>query len=174
MRVKNSAVSLSDAAFVDAASNLISRYLREYNQSQQSPPTPGVRPPTSSEGDAPLQEEPEDTGGTQVYLGFRCDDTQGLAQVLDALDASNKTGVFFFPPDELEREDDLLYRILGSGHSVGLLAEGETAAATRRLLEEGSRTLERVGYVRTALALVPEGQRSWPFRRRAGSAGTRR
>lgn len=34
VRVKNSAVSLSDAAFVDAASNLISRYLREYNQSQ--------------------------------------------------------------------------------------------------------------------------------------------
>ena len=97
MRVKNSAVSLLTLLFVDAASNLISRYLREYNQSQQSPPTPGVRPPTSSEGDAPLQEEPEDTGGTQVYLGFRCDDTQGLAQVLDALDASNKTGVFFFP-----------------------------------------------------------------------------
>ena len=159
VRVKNSAVSLSDAAFVDAASNLISRYLREYSQSQQSPPTPGIRPPTSSGTDAPLQEEPEDTGNTLVYLGFRCDDTQGLAQVLDALDANNKTGVFFFPADGLEREDDLLYRILGSGHSVGLLAEGETAAATRRLLKEGSRTLERVGYVRTALALVPEGQR---------------
>lgn len=160
VRVKNSAVSLSDAAFVDAASNLISRYLREYSQSQQSPPTPGIRPPTSSGTDAPLQEEPEDTGNTLVYLGFRCDDTQGLAQVLDALDANNKTGVFFFPADGLEREDDLLYRILGSGHSVGLLAEGETAAATRRLLEKGSRTLERIGYVRTTLALVPDGQRS--------------
>ena len=57
VRVKNSAVSLSDAAFVDAASNLISRYLREYSQSQQSPPTPGIRPPTSSGTDAPLQEE---------------------------------------------------------------------------------------------------------------------
>ena len=134
VRVKNSAVSLSDAAFVDAASNLISRYLREYSQSQQSPPTPGIRPPTSSGTDAPLQEEPEDTGNTLVYLGFRCDDTQGLAQVL--------------------------YRILGSGHSVGLLAEGETAAATRRLLEKGSQTLERIGYVRTTLALVPDGQRS--------------
>lgn len=145
VRVKNSAVSLSDAAFVDAASNLISRYLREYSQSQQSPPTPGIRPPTSSGTDAPLQEEPEDTGNTLVYLGFRCDDTQGLAQVLDALDANNKTGVFFFPADGLEREDDLLYRILGSGHSVGLLAEGETAAATRRLLEKGSQTLERIG-----------------------------
>ena len=137
VRVKNSAVSLSDAAFVDAASN-----------------------PTSSGTDAPLQEEPEDTGNTLVYLGFRCDDTQGLAQVLDALDANNKTGVFFFPADGLEREDDLLYRILGSGHSVGLLAEGETAAATRRLLEKGSRTLERIGHVRTTLALVPDGQRS--------------
>lgn len=160
VRVKNSAVSLSDAAFVDAASNLISRYLREYSQSQQSPPTPGIRPPTSSGTDAPLQEEPEDTGNTLVYLGFRCDDTQGLAQVLDALDANNKTGVFFFPADGLEREDDLLYRILGSGHSVGLLAEGETAATTRRLLEKGSQTLERIGYVRTTLALVPDGQRS--------------
>ena len=160
VRVKNSAVSLSDAAFVDAASNLISRYLREYSQSQQSPPTPGIRPPSSSGTDAPLQEEPEDTGNTLVYLGFRCDDTQGLAQVLDALDANNKTGVFFFPADGLEREDDLLYRILGSGHSVGLLAEGETAAATRRLLEKGSQTLERIGYVRTTLALVPDGQRS--------------
>ena len=44
VRVKNSAVSLSDAAFVDAASNLISRYLREYSQSQQSPPTPAPGP----------------------------------------------------------------------------------------------------------------------------------
>ena len=80
--------------------------------------------------------------------------------MLDALEARNKAGVFFFPADALEREDDLLYRILGSGHSVGLLAEGETAAATRRLLEEGRRTLERVGYVRTTLALVPDSQRS--------------
>lgn len=160
VRVKSGAVSLSDADFVDAASNLISRYLREYNQAQQSPPTPGVRPPTASGTESPLQEEPETTDNPQVYLGFRCDDTQGLAQVLDALEARNKAGVFFFPADALEREDDLLYRILGSGHSVGLLAKGETAAATRRLLEEGRRTLERVGYVRTTLALVPDSQRS--------------
>ena len=50
--------------------------------------------------------------------------------------------------------------VLGSGHSVGLLAEGSTLAATRQLLEEGGRTLERVGYTRTTLALVPESQRS--------------
>lgn len=160
VRVKSGAVSLTDSDFVDAASNLISRYLREYNQAQQSPPTPGVRPPTASGTELPLQEEPESTDNPQVYLGFRCDDTQGLVQVLDALEARNKAGVFFFPADALEREDDLLYRILGSGHSVGLLAEGETTAATRRLLEEGRRTLERIGYVRTTLALVPDSQRS--------------
>ena len=68
--------------------------------------------------------------------------------------------MFFFPADGLDRQDDLLYRILGSGHSVGLLAEGSTLAATRQLLEEGGRTLERVGYTRTTLALVPESQRS--------------
>ena len=51
-------------------------------------------------------------------------------------------------------------RILGSGHSVGLLAEGNTLAATRQLLEEGGQVLERVGYTRTTLALVPESQRA--------------
>ena len=79
---------------MDAASNLISRYLREYSQSQQSRLPPASARPPRSGTDAPLQEEPEDTGNTLVYLGFRCDDTQGLAQVLDALDANNKTGVF--------------------------------------------------------------------------------
>ena len=43
---------------------------------------------------------------------------------------------------------------------MGLLAEGNTLAATRQLLEEGGQVLERVGYTRTTLALVPESQRS--------------
>ena len=83
-----------------------------------------------------------------------------MEEVLDALEARNKAAVFFFPAEKLERQDDLLYRILGSGHSVGLLAEGSDLAATRRLLEEGNQVLERVGYTRTTLALVPESQRA--------------
>lgn len=164
LRIKNSAVGLPDGKFVEAASNLIARYIREYNQANQSAAAPGVRPPTSGGSQAdpelPIEEEPDTAGSVPVYLGFRCDQDQGLEEVLDALEARNKAAVFFFPAEKLERQDDLLYRILGSGHSVGLLAEGSDLAATRRLLEEGNQVLERVGYTRTTLALVPESQRA--------------
>ena len=164
LRIKNSAVGLPDGKFVEAASNLIARYIREYNQANQSAAAPGVRPPTSGGSQAdpelPIEEEPDTAGSVPVYLGFRCDQDQGLEEILDALEARNKAAVFFFPAEKLERQDDLLYRILGSGHSVGLLAEGSDLAATRRLLEEGNQVLERVGYTRTTLALVPESQRA--------------
>ncbi len=68
-----------------------------------------VRPPRRPSahqlrGDAPLQEEPEDTGGTQVYLGFRCDDTQGWPRCWTLWTQATKQACFF-PLDELERED---------------------------------------------------------------------
>ena len=166
VRIKNSSVSLSDARFVDAASNLIARLLREYNQSNQSSAIPGVSPPTPSVGedpepsDPPIEEEPDTADIVPVYLGFRCDNTQGLSSILDVLEDNNRAVVFFFPADGLERQDDLLYRILGSGHSVGLLAEGSSLTATRRLLEEGNQILEQVGYTRTTIALVPDSQRA--------------
>ena len=166
VRIKSSSVVLSDEDFADAATNSIARRLREYNQANQSTPTPGVLPPTTSGGgqtettDPPIQQEPETSGSVPTYLGFRCDDDQALSDILDALADENRAAVFFFPPDKLERQDDLLYRILGSGHSVGLLAEGANLSATWQLLEEGNQTLERVGYTRATIALVPESQRA--------------
>ena len=167
LRIKNSSAVLSDSTFVEAASNSIARYLREYNQSQQSSAAPGVLPPTTSpseepESSSPIQEETDatDTSSVPTYLGFRCDTEEGLSDILDTLEANNRAAVLFFPAGSLERQDDLLYRILGSGHSIGLLAEGSTLSATRRLLEEGNRILEQVGYIRTTVALVPASQRS--------------
>ena len=165
VRIKDNSVVLSDPDFVEAATLSISRELRSYNQANQSTATPGVRPPTGGSGetetnDLPIEEEPDTADSIPVYLAFRCDDDQGLSDILDILDERNRAAVFFFPAEELERQDDLLYRILGSGHSVGLLAEGSSLAATRQLLEEGGQVLERVGYTRTTLALVPERQRS--------------
>ena len=54
-------------------------------------------------------------------------------------------------------EGDLVRRILGTGHSVGILAEGEEV---RPLLEQGSLALERAAQTRTTLAYVPAGQRA--------------
>ena len=165
VRIKSSAVVMDDATFVEAASNSFARLLREYNQANQSSPTPGVRPPTTSPSEEPdtseppIQDEPDNTDRTPAYLGFRCDDDEGLSDILDTLDAYNRAAVFFFPAETLERQDDLLYRIIGSGHSIGLLAEGSSLTATQQQLEESSQILEQSGYLRTTLALVPESQR---------------
>ena len=120
VRIKDNSVVLSDAKFVEAATLSISRELRAYNQANQSTAAPGVRPPTGSSGetettDPPIEEEPDTADSVPVYLAFRCDDDQGLSDILDALDERNRAAVFFFPVEGLERQDDLLYRILGSG-----------------------------------------------------------
>ena len=73
--------------------------------------------------------------------------------------ATVKGRVFFFDAEGLEREDDLIFRILGSGHSIGLIAQGRTAAGTRRLLEQANETLSEVAYTRASVVLVPENQR---------------
>ena len=170
VRIKSSGVVLSDASFVDAAQNSIRSRLRDYYQASQSQPTPGVLPPTTSSGGSSDSEEPEtdikvpddpvDTDVIPTYLAFRCEDSQGLGSILDELDRNSQRAVFLFSAEELEREDDLLYRILGSGHSVGLIAQGNSTAATRRQLEQANETLAQVGYTRTSIALVPESQRA--------------
>lgn len=163
VRVKSSAVVLSDARYVDAAQNSIRSRLRDYYQANQGQLTPGVLPPSYQPDDpdpeVPATEDPENTDVTPIYLGFQCKDTQGLKEILDALEAENQRAVFFFSAQELEREDDLLYRILGSGHSVGLTAQGRTASATGQMLDQANQILAQVGYTRTSIALVPEGQR---------------
>ena len=163
VRVRNSASVLSDAVFVDAAVNSIAYTLREYNQANQSSPAPGVLPPSApeepEESEPPAVQEPEEPDQVPIYLGFRCEEDSGLSSILDLLETEGLSAVFFFSAEQFQRQDDLLYRILGSGHSVGLLAEGSTAAATQRLLEEGNQALERAAYTRTAIALVPEAQR---------------
>ena len=60
----------------------------------------------------------------------------------------------------LEEHGDLVRRMLGEGHSVGLLALGDTADQTRRLLERGSELLAGTAHSRTTLAMVPDEQRA--------------
>ena len=51
-------------------------------------------------------------------------------------------------------------RMLGSGHLVGILAQGEDPDQTRALLERGTAALETQAHTRSTLAYVPEGQQS--------------
>lgn len=163
VRIKSSGVVLSDYSFVDSAQNSIRNRIRDYNQANQSQPTPGVLPPTYNpeepDTDITVPDDPVDTDVIPTYLAFSCEDSQGLSEILDTLDSRNQRAIFFFDAQGLEREDDLIFRILGNGYSIGLLAQGRSTSATNRLLEEANQTLSQVAYTRTSVVLVPESQR---------------
>lgn len=163
VRIKSSGVVLSDYSFVDSAQNSIRNRIRDYNQANQSQPTPGVLPPTYNpeepDTDITVPDDPVDADVIPTYLAFACEDSQGLSEILDTLDSRNQRAIFFFDAQGLEREDDLIFRILGSGYSIGLIAQGRSTSATNRLLEEANQTLSQVAYTRTSVVLVPESQR---------------
>lgn len=163
VRIKSSGVVLSDYSFVDSAQNSIRNRIRDYNQANQSQPTPGVLPPTYNpeepDTDITVPDDPVDADVIPTYLAFACEDSQGLSEILDTLDSRNQRAIFFFDAQGLEREDDLIFRILGSGYSIGLLAQGRSASAANRLLEQANQTLSQVAYTRTSVVLVPESQR---------------
>lgn len=163
VRIKSSGVVLSDYSFVDSAQNSIRNRIRDYNQANQSQPTPGVLPPTYNpeepDTEITVPDDPVDTDVIPTYLAFSCEDSQGLSEILDTLDSRNQRAIFFFDAQGLEREDDLIFRILGSGYSIGLIAQGRSTSATNRLLEEANQTLSQVAYTRTSVVLVPESQR---------------
>jgi hypothetical protein len=154
---------LSDAKFLDAAKDLIARRLREYNQSlvpattdTQDPvsaPQPSVQEPSK-----PSQDEP--SSDVTTFLAFRCEQADELSSILDTLDSLNAPALFFFTPQLLEEQDDLVRRILGGGHAVGILAEGSSLSETRELLSEGNRLLSALTYTRTTLVYAPKEQRS--------------
>lgn len=155
VRIKSSDTVMSDADFIDAAKNVINNRLREYTQSLNPAEStdPGTNPSTPS---IPGGNTPAGKDDTAAYLAFRCETGEGLTGILDTLRESECCAVFFLTPQLLE-EGDLVRRILGGGHSVGILADG---GETAPLLEQGSLALERAACARTTLTYAPGQQES--------------
>lgn len=160
VRIKSSAVVLSDAKFIDAAGDFINRRLREYYQSLSPSTDTGssgtTTPPTSTPDE---DDEPASTTSLRVYLAFRCEDGESVGDILDAL-SDRAFALFLLTPGVMEENPDLVRRILGTGHSVGILAQGDTLAQTRALLEQGAALLERISHLQATIACVPSSQRS--------------
>ena len=154
VRIKSTDVVLDDVRFIDAAQELINIRLREYTRSLSSAAT------TTPDTDPVEPDPPAEPDGvnTAVYLAFRFERTAGLAETLDAMDSGGYSALFFLTPRLLEEEGDLVRRILGTGHSLGVLADGE--GDTEELLERGRQAVERAAHTRTTLACVPEEERA--------------
>jgi len=145
--------TLSDSRFIDAGSNIMKNRLRDYKQAlaQEQEQIPAV--PTQPA--APAQPEPS---AIPTMLAVRCDGGESALSMAQTLESFGLTALFFFPAQEVGANGALIRRLLGVGHSVGMLAEGESAAQTLELLEQGRQSLATVAHSRTFFSLVPEGQ----------------
>jgi len=156
VRIKSADAVLDDGSFIEQARDLISMRLQEYTQSLSPAVTTNPTPGTSTAPTTPGTPPEVDESRTATYLAFRCESGEGLESILNTLDSDGRCAVFFLTPEVLEEERDLVRRMLGTGHSVGILADGEGDPAAE--LERGRRTLEELSHTRTTLAYVPSGQ----------------
>ncbi len=158
VRIKNTDAALDDETFVDAASNILSNRLRDYNQSLK-PQAPVVTPPAPTPSQPSVTPQDPEPIAIPTYLAFRCDTLQAGAGIADILEQNGSVGLFFFPAREVSNQGALIRRLLGCGHSVGILANGSSAEETLTLLQEGSLALNAVAHTRTYFAHVPKDHR---------------
>lgn len=149
VRIKSADVVLDDATFIDAGQWQINNRLRDYTQSLSSAETTNPVTPSTPAGPTDVDES-----NVATYLAFRCESAEGLPAILNTLDSAKQYALFFLPPKVIEAESDLIRRMLGTGHSVGILAEDEDR------LEQGRLVLEELTHTRTTLAYVPDGARA--------------
>lgn len=162
IRVTNAAAILSDQDFIDAASMNLASALRRYLDSGGL--GEGVDPIPS--GGAEVSDPPS---GAELYLACRWGaEARECAQLMEGRD---QRALFLFAPEEIAGQDDLVRRLAGAGHTLGLVLDGESledclgqagegrgllAAAARynalvvsapNLDEEGRGALAEEGYV---------------------------
>ena len=157
VRIRTSASTQDDSSFIISAGYLLERRLQAYTQSLSPGETTSSGISTPS-GNLEQEEVPTPTS-VPTYLAVRCESGQSLLSILNTLDTAGRYGVFFLTPELLQAQGDLVRRMLGTGHRVGILVLGDSQEETARLLEEGQRCLEYTALTRTTLAYVPYNQR---------------
>lgn len=153
VRIKSADAVLDDTLFIERAQDLINNRLREYTQSLS--PAETTDPITSLQPSSPPDDV--DETNTAAYLAFRCESGDGVTGILDALDQSRQYALFFLTPQVIRDEGDLVRRILGTGHSIGILADGSEEILEQ--LKLGNLALEEAARTRTTLARVSAAQR---------------
>ena len=186
--IRQSSYTLSDSYYADAAEysmeSVYADYLRAREQMEPPPErpapstgtgsgTPGtgssggttaVSPPAAPKpapAPEPEEEEKLELNGRRIYLCIAAGgDMSGL---LDALDAYQAQGAFFFSPEQMEASGNLLRRMSATGQSIGIVADGGgRSRPVSQQLEEGNRVLSRATCGKTRLAMVTGNSRNAP------------
>ena len=136
VRVTNASVILSDAALIDAADGMLRDNLASYQQAIQA------QQPSADPANPGSDSSVQPDSGPIVYLSFLWGDA--VEDVARQLEALGRQALFFFTPQQLLEQDDLVRRLVGAGHSVGLDLTGTTVSQCVQQAQEGSRLLASI------------------------------
>ena len=110
VRIKNGTEVLTDKQFLDSTSLTMKYYYNEYYGTTATPtPSPGVSPSPGAED--------EDHSSTYIFLSF-----VGMpdGKLLDSLSRFAYSASFFVTEEQAKAQPDMLRRIYGSGHNIGI------------------------------------------------------
>lgn len=158
VRLTNSAVILSDAGFVDAADDMLRENLARYQASLATPsPSPSASPspsPSPTVSPSPSPEPTPQQPAPLVYLAFRWGEFAG--DMASALESQGQRGLFLFSADELEGQGELIRRLVGQGHQIGLALTGSDLSGCLEQWERGRALLARLACCTTVIASADE------------------
>ena len=158
---------LDNATFSAAASELMKSRLDDYNRTKASsspsasstpPPTPTpARPSPPSSSSAP------DRSDVDVYVSFFGLDQELTPRILNSLKLRSVSAAFFVTAGDISACPDLIRRISGEGHMIGIIcgedAAGDYAAASTLLFDAAHTaafiTTADYGEAAAELGLVP-------------------
>ena len=139
--------SLTEDDFLDAASGVMDQRYREYQDENNQPQEPEPETPPAIE---------ELISGKKLYLCARA--TENTKVLLDLLDRYDSRMTFFCTPEFMAENHDLLRRMSGTGHGVGILAEeGEGLPPVADQVKAANRELEMAACTMTRLVRLENG-----------------
>lgn len=145
----------TDKLYADAAQYSMNSVYADYIRAKEAPQPGGTsggasKPPSSGTQD-PSAGSLE---GKRIALCL----AGGSAAAADALDSYHAGAAFFFTPEDMERQGDVLRRLTAAGQSVGILADaGDPERTVEEQLEAGNAALFRAACGKTRLAYIQNG-----------------
>ena len=138
---------LSDSIFTSAAESAMRSRLSRYEESVATPTPTATATPTPTP-------TPMYYGDVSVFVAITGLDAEITPGLLDTLASYDARACFFLTAADMDAAPDIVRRIMGEGHTVGLLAEGEDEAGA---WSAASRALLRHAVSRTLLAASLDG-----------------
>lgn len=146
IRLTSSAAILSDRSFVSAADNQLADSLNRYLESGGR--GEGDNPVPSGSGSAS-----DPPSGGELYLTLRWG-AEGEECARLAEGRGLRT-LFLFTPEQLREQDDLVRRLAGMGHTIGLTLDGDSLKTCLDQAEEGGALLAAIAHCPALVAGAP-------------------